>query len=73
MCVAQEVALFGGVALLEEVCHYGRVLYDPPPNPLTMWKAAFCQLASEQEVELSAPPAPCLPGCFRAPALMRMG
>jgi hypothetical protein len=30
------------------------------------------QLLSDQDVELLAPPAPCLPGCYHAPALMIM-
>jgi hypothetical protein len=32
ICLAQEVALLGGVALLEEVCHCGCGLWDPFSN-----------------------------------------
>ena len=46
VCLAQGVALLGGVALLELVCHCGRGLYT---LTLTAWK----QLPLEQEVELS--------------------
>jgi hypothetical protein len=28
---------------------------------------------SDEDVELSAPPAPCLPGCYCVPTLMIMG
>ena len=46
----QGLALLGGVALLEEVCHY------------TQWHSLLFSM--NQDVELSAPsPAPCLPGC----------
>ena len=48
-----------GVALLEEVCHCGNRLQDPCPSCL-----------EDEDVELSAPPAPCLPGCCHVPALM---
>jgi hypothetical protein len=34
ICLARGVALFGGVALLELVCHCGRGLWDPHPNSL---------------------------------------
>ena len=34
ICLAQRVALLGGVDLLEEVCHCGDGLSDPPPTPL---------------------------------------
>ena len=65
------VALLGGVALLEEVCHCGLGLLvlklwpvcvtvsSWPPVEDSLW------LPSDQDVELSAPsPAPCLPaGC----------
>ena len=32
---------------------------------LAAWKTHFC-LPSDQDVELSAPPVPCLPGCYHA-------
>ena len=53
ICLAQGAALFGGMALLEEVCHCGG------------WVLFFCS-SSEQDIELSAPPAPCLPGYCHA-------
>ena len=31
------------------------------------WKPVFSYLPLEQEIELSAPPAPCLPGCCHVP------
>jgi hypothetical protein len=62
----QGVALSGGVALSEEVCHCGGRLWE---LLLTTWKSVFC-LPSEQAVEFAAPPAPCLPGSCHAPALM---
>ena len=31
-CLVQGVALLGGVALLEDVCHCGCGQWDPPPN-----------------------------------------
>ena len=36
---------------------------------LATWEPVFC-LPSKQDVEVSAPPAPCLPGCCHVPALM---
>ena len=36
------------------------------------WKPVFSFLPLEQDVELSAPPTPCLPRCCHAPALMIM-
>jgi hypothetical protein len=33
---------------------------------LAAWKAVFFCLPLKQDVELSAPPAPCLPGCCHA-------
>jgi hypothetical protein len=64
-----EMALLGGVALLEEVWNYGRGLWDPPPSCL---KTVFSCLPLKQGVELSAPPVPCLPGHSHAPALIIM-
>ena len=66
--LAQGGALLGGVALLEEVCHCGCKLWDPPPSCL---KIAFSWVPLDQDVECSVPsPAPCLPGCCHAPAMM---
>jgi hypothetical protein len=39
---------------------------------LAAWKPVFHLQASDEDVELSAPPMPCLPGCCHAPALMIM-
>jgi len=60
--VAQGVALFGGVALLEEVCHCRHGLPDPLPNHA----GASLLFAFEEDVELSAAPVPQLPGCCHA-------
>jgi hypothetical protein len=58
-----------GAALLKEVCHCGGRLWDPPPGCLR----TFCPcLPLNEDVELSAPPAPGLPGCCWAPVLMIM-
>jgi hypothetical protein len=56
-----------GVALLEEVCHCGcglKILV------LAAWKPVFSCLPLDEDVELSAPPAPYLPGHSHDPALM---
>jgi hypothetical protein len=37
---------------------------------LAAWKPVFFQQPSDEDVELSAPPAPCLPGCCHVPILM---
>ena len=34
---------------------------------LAAWKSVFCQEPADEDVELSAPPAPCLPGCCHTP------
>ena len=39
---------------------------------LTMWEPVLSCLPLEQDIELSAPPVPCLPGCYHSPALMIM-
>jgi hypothetical protein len=54
------VGLLGSVALLKEVCHCGRGLMT---LVLAAWKTVFCWQPSDEDVELSAPPSPCLPGC----------
>ena len=54
---------------LEEVCHCGcgfKTLI------LAAYKPVFCQQPSDEDVELLASPAPCLPGCCHIPALMIM-
>lgn len=61
--VVQGVSLFGSVALLEEVCHFGvgfETLF------LAASKTAFSWLPLEQDIELSPPSGPCLPGCCHA-------
>ncbi len=70
ICSAQGVALLEGVTLLEEVCHCGGGLGDPPPSCLRIFSLLLVSFS--EDVELSAPPAPCLPGCCHAPALMIM-
>jgi hypothetical protein len=44
-----------GVALLEWVCHCGRGLKT---LTLAAWKSVFHQQPSDEDVELSVPPAP---------------
>jgi hypothetical protein len=39
---------------------------------LAAWKPVFSQQPSDEDVELSSPPAPCLPGCCNGPAMMIM-
>jgi hypothetical protein len=39
---------------------------------LAAWKSVFCSQRSDEDVEPSAPPAPCLPGCCHDPTLMIM-
>jgi hypothetical protein len=36
------------------------------------WQSVFSCLPLEQDVKLSAPPVPCLPGCCHTPFLMIM-
>jgi len=69
ICLAQGVALFGGVALLEWVCHCGCRLWDPPPSCL---EARILLAAADEDVDLSAPPTPCLPRGCHVPTLMIM-
>ena len=56
-----------GVAWLEEVCHYGGGLWDPSPSCL---RTVCTWHPLDKDVELSAAPAPCLPGYCHAPTLM---
>ena len=69
----------GCVALLEEVCHCGgRALramkiymlktgqYDADCPPGCLQKKVSSRLPSDQDVELWAPLAPCLPACCLA-------
>jgi hypothetical protein len=39
---------------------------------LSVWKSVFHHQPSDEDEELSAPPAPCLPGCCHVPTLMIM-
>jgi hypothetical protein len=61
------VALLGGVALLEEVRHWGgfEVSYSQAVPSVAH---SLLLLPVDWDVELSAPPAPCLPGCCHVPA-----
>ena len=52
-----------GVALLEEVCHCGGGLWD---LSLSCLETVCSWLPLGEDVELSAPSAPCLPGCCHA-------
>jgi hypothetical protein len=69
ICLAQGVAPLGSVALLNEVCYCG---CGHKTLTLAAWKSIFYQLPPNEDVELSAPPAPCLHGCCHVPALMIM-
>jgi hypothetical protein len=61
ICLVQGVALLGGAALLESLWPWwGGGLWDPPPRCL---ETVSSWLPLDEVVELSAPPAPCLPGC----------
>jgi hypothetical protein len=61
-----------GVALLEEVYHYGvgfevsysQTIPSVAHNPLL--------LPADLDIEFSIPPVPCLPGCCHAPTMMIM-
>jgi hypothetical protein len=63
------VALLGDVAFLEEARHCGSGQWEPPPNHVG---ASLLLLPSDEDVELSAPPAPRLPGYCHVPDLMIM-
>ena len=39
---------------------------------LAAWMLVFCKQPSDEDVELSAPPVPCLPGRCHVPTLMIM-
>ena len=67
ICLAQGVALLGGMALLELVCHCGCGLMA---LILAAWKSVFHWLTSDEDVDLSALPVPCLPRCCHASTLM---
>jgi hypothetical protein len=55
ICLAQGVALLGSVALLNYVCHCGHGLQFPLPTCL---EPSLLLEPSDEDVELSAPPAP---------------
>ena len=73
---AQGVALLEGVAQLEQVwpcwSRYVTVGMGFETLILAAWKSVF-QKPSDEDVELSATPAPCLPGCCHARTLRIMG
>ena len=69
ICLVQGVALLEGLALLEEVCHCGCGLKT---LTLAAWKSIFYQKPSDEDIEISALPAPCLLRGCHAPALMTM-
>jgi hypothetical protein len=71
VCISldQGVVPSGGVALLEWVCHCGcgyKIL------TLVAWKSVFHYQPLDEDIELSDPPVPCLPGYCHAPTLMIM-
>jgi hypothetical protein len=60
-----------GAALLEEVCHCG-VGFET--SLLAAWEtSSLSWLQLEQDVQLSAPPAPCLLGCCHVSHLDDIG
>ena len=69
ICLTQGVALFEGVTLLECVT----VSVGFKTLILIAWKPAFYQQPSDEDVVLSAPAVPCLPGYSHFPALVKMG
>jgi len=83
LCLCGGLNMTHEVALLKEVCpcwsrcgltllsRYVIVGMGIETLILTGWKPVFCLLLDE-DVELLAPPAPCLPGCCHVPALMIM-
>ena len=67
--MGQRMALFGSIAFRSRCVTVGvgfKTLI------LAAWKQVFCSKTSYEDAELSAPPAPCLPGCCPVPALMIM-
>ena len=67
--LAQGVALLGHVALLNTCVTVGMSF-----NTLVLpaWKPFFFQQPPDEDVGLSDPPVPCLPGCFHGPTLIVM-
>jgi len=61
--LSRGVALAGDVAMMEEVYHCGGGLQDPSPSCL---RTVCSWLPLDEDIELSAPPVPCLPGCCHA-------
>ena len=78
-----EVALWGGVAWLVEVHHcvgglwglLAFMLHSVQKRPYSWLPTKESRAAcwSDRDVELPAPPAPCLPGCCHASTVMIMG
>jgi hypothetical protein len=67
ICLAQEVAL------VEVGPYWSRcVTVNFMTFILAAWKSVFSCLPLEQDVEPSAPPPPCLPGCCHVLTLMMM-
>jgi len=67
------VALLGGVALLEEVCHGGSRLWGLLCSSYINEEHSLLLLPVDQDVELTVPsPAPCLPNAASLPAMMIM-
>jgi hypothetical protein len=64
ICSAQGRALFRGVAL-QWAWGFKNLI-------LAAWKPVFSYQPSGEDVELSALPVPCLPGCCHVPFLMVM-
>lgn len=65
LCLANGVALLGGVGLLEELCHCGSGIWDPPPSCLetSLLQATFisrCRILSASSSTMST----CLLPCF---------
>ena len=71
--LAQGVALLEDVALLEYVCpSWSRCVtmgVGFKTLVLATWKPVFCYQPSDEDVELSTPPASCLPECCHVSSL----
>ncbi|KAM7326213.1 hypothetical protein ACRRTK_014691 [Alexandromys fortis] len=55
------------MAVMEEVCHCGGRLVSHMLKVRPMWYTIHILLPANQDVELSTPPASCLPTCPHVP------
>lgn len=75
ICLIHGVALLRGVVLFWSNAHSFRSMYVSVGMGfktliLVAWKPIFSYLPFEQEIDLSAPPAPCMPRCCHALTLI---